>query len=260
VLWAAMLTKMNMYVFLILSAIPANNPGVWVGTNDYPATALAARAEGTTSVQLDIAQDGTPVKCNVAKSSGHASLDEASCELLMKRAQFRPSTTNTEQSFATNIQWKIAPEQLTPVSFMGFTATSQVRNSVVQSDCIEKKIGEPDEEIALCELFSSDVFTDAIDTLPLADASLLHARFIFGPASEQLGSSLSTAAKTYTFMEASFDVNQAGVGTNCKIVKNQIGPNANEFCNIVSAEQAFDVTKVTSFPLQMTFLIDVTVE
>lgn len=257
-----MLKVMTMIAFLMLSAVPATDPSTWIGTDDYPSTALAARAEGVTSVRLDISEQGTPEKCTITNSSGNTALDEVSCKLLMKRAQFRVPSNSADQIFSTNIQWKIPPVQLTPVNFMGFTATSRVKNGKIQSGCIEKKLGNPDENLPLCELFVSDVFTDAVDKIPLDNASLMQARLIFGPANEPLpnDTSFSKEAISHTFMEASFDVDQHGIGTNCRIVQNQIGPDVAEFCEVFSAEQEFDVTSVSSFPLKMRFVIDVMVE
>ena len=251
-----------MIAFLMLSAVPATDPSTWIGTDDYPSTALAARAEGVTSVRLDITQQGTPEKCTITNSSGNAVLDEASCQLLMKRAQFRVSSNSADQIFSTNIQWKIPPVQLTQVNIMGFTATSRVKNGEVQSGCIEKKLGVPDEDLPLCELFSSDLFTEVVDKIPLDKASLMQARLVFGPAAGPLpnDTNFSKEAIIYTFMEASFDVDQHGIGTNCRIVQNQIGPDVAEFCEIFSAEQEFDVKNVSSFPLKMRFVIDLMVE
>lgn len=253
---------MSILAFLMLSAAPASDPSTWIGADDYPSVALAARAEGVTSVRLDITQQGAPVKCTITNSSGNAELDEASCQLLMKRAQFRASSNSTDQIFSTNVQWKIPPVPLTPVNIMGFTATSRVKNGEVQSGCNEKKLGAPDEDLPLCELFSSDLFTEAVDKIPLDKASLMQARLVFGPADGPLpyDTNFSKEAIIYTFMEASFDVDQHGIGTNCRIVQNQIGPDVAEFCESFSAEQEFDVKNVSSFPLKMRFVIDLMVE
>lgn len=251
-----------MIAFLMLSAVPATDPSTWIGADDYPTTAIAARVEGVTSVRLDITEQGTPEKCTITNSSGSTALDEASCQLLMKRALFRVPSSSAEQIFSTNIQWKIPPVQLTRVNFMGFTATSQVKNGKVQSDCVENQLGKPDENLPLCELFASDVFTDAVDKISLDNASLIQARLVFGPANEPLpnDTSFSKKAISHTFMEASFDVDQHGIGANCRILQNQIGPDVAEFCEVFSAEQEFDVTNVDGFPLKMKFVIDVMVE
>jgi TonB family protein len=61
-----------------------------IGEADYPAAALAARAEGTTRVRFLVAATGRVTDCAVIGSSGHAALDAASCAILVRRFQYRP--------------------------------------------------------------------------------------------------------------------------------------------------------------------------
>jgi protein TonB len=62
-----------------------------ISQDDYPAAALAARAEGTAVVRLLVAPSGRVSDCAVARTSGRADLDAASCTLLTRRYRFAPA-------------------------------------------------------------------------------------------------------------------------------------------------------------------------
>lgn len=55
----------------------------------YPADALASKATGTVTIYFLISQDGSVVKTKLARSSGHASLDQAAISGLA-RCRFKP--------------------------------------------------------------------------------------------------------------------------------------------------------------------------
>ena len=69
-------------------AKPIGHPGDWVTTDDYPASALRAGAEGRTSFRLDLGIDGRATGCTVTASSGSDDLDRTACRLLERRAHF----------------------------------------------------------------------------------------------------------------------------------------------------------------------------
>ena len=72
------------------SAVKSGHPSSaeWITPDDYPPEAIRAGMQGTVSIRLDISAFGSPVTCQIMKSSGHAVLDNATCALLMKRAHF----------------------------------------------------------------------------------------------------------------------------------------------------------------------------
>jgi len=59
--------------------------------DDYPASAQAAGAEGTSQAQITIGPTGAVVGCNIIRSSGNSSLDGATCNILRRRAKFTPA-------------------------------------------------------------------------------------------------------------------------------------------------------------------------
>jgi protein TonB len=60
-------------------------------TDDYPAAAAAAEAQGTAQAQLTIGPDGRVVGCNLIRSTGNGALDSATCNILRRRAKFTPA-------------------------------------------------------------------------------------------------------------------------------------------------------------------------
>jgi protein TonB len=59
--------------------------------DDYPASAQASGAEGTSQAQLTIGPDGRVTGCNIIRSAGNAALDSATCNILRRRAKFTPA-------------------------------------------------------------------------------------------------------------------------------------------------------------------------
>lgn len=59
---------------------------------DYPHEASRAKAGGEVEVRFIIEANGRVTGCRVTRSSGDASLDRTTCELIEKRFRFRPAT------------------------------------------------------------------------------------------------------------------------------------------------------------------------
>ena len=57
----------------------------------YPATAIAAGEQGPVRFLVSLDRDGVPTECGVTASSGHASLDAATCDLILLHARFQPN-------------------------------------------------------------------------------------------------------------------------------------------------------------------------
>lgn len=125
------------------SPTPTGNPGDWVTSEDYPATALREGQEGVTAFLLNIDKNGVPVKCTISSSSGAATLDQATCDLLIARARFTPARdTNGKPlvgSYSNKINWRI-PEsdgsfRLPPLPFRQVT-TFTINTDGSASDCV----------------------------------------------------------------------------------------------------------------------------
>ena len=59
--------------------------------HDYPADALNHGEEGTVQAELTIDRGGRVIGCSILQSSGHVSLDNATCSILRRRARFTPA-------------------------------------------------------------------------------------------------------------------------------------------------------------------------
>ena len=76
----------------VQSAAPARGDvRTLFSTDDYPASALAAEAQGTSQAQLTIGPTGAVIACNIIRSSGNSALDSQTCNILRRRAKFSPA-------------------------------------------------------------------------------------------------------------------------------------------------------------------------
>jgi periplasmic protein TonB len=92
------------------AATPRGNPGNWATTNDYPSRALREEREGTTGFRVTIGTDGRVTDCQITSSSGHADLDQATCDNVRRRARFNPATEDgqpTTGTYSNRVRWVI---------------------------------------------------------------------------------------------------------------------------------------------------------
>ncbi len=64
-------------------------PGEWFTSKEYSKTALKVAERGPIAYMIDVAPDGTAVRCVTQENS---ELDHKVCEIVMKRARFTPAT------------------------------------------------------------------------------------------------------------------------------------------------------------------------
>ncbi len=81
-------------------------------TDDYPASAAAAGAEGTAQAQLTIDSGGRVVGCSLIRSTGNSALDSATCNILRRRAKFTPARDSngnptTDTVTTPPIRWQL---------------------------------------------------------------------------------------------------------------------------------------------------------
>lgn len=95
-------------------ARPKGNPGLWVTTNDYPASAIRGELEGVVTFRLAIGSDGRVSTCAVTGSSGHPVLDDATCARLTQRARFTPASDGSGAlvagSYSGAVRWQLPSE------------------------------------------------------------------------------------------------------------------------------------------------------
>ena len=81
-------------------------------SDDYPASAQSAGAEGSAQAQLTIGPDGRVVGCSLVRSTGNGALDSATCNILRRRAKFTPARDSsgnaTTDTYTTpTIVWRL---------------------------------------------------------------------------------------------------------------------------------------------------------
>ena len=83
-------------------------------SEDYPNSSLSANEQGTTAVQLTIGTDGRVSGCNITSSSGSSALDNATCNILRRRARFSPAMDSngapTTDTYSQRITWRVPAE------------------------------------------------------------------------------------------------------------------------------------------------------
>lgn len=70
---------------------PRGNPGAWFDAGSYPPAAIRAEEEGRTVARVLIGTDGRVRSCGIVTSSGSASLNAATCAILVNRGSFEPA-------------------------------------------------------------------------------------------------------------------------------------------------------------------------
>ena len=90
---------------------PANFPGMWATSDDYPPAARRARMEGEVDFLLTVGPDGAIVDCRIVRSSGHQELDQRTCSLLRQRAKFAPARGADGETvtgyYLNRLRWKL---------------------------------------------------------------------------------------------------------------------------------------------------------
>lgn len=90
---------------------PRGDPNQWVTSDDYPSADIRANNQGTTAVRLDIDATGKATNCTVTASSGFQTLDDKTCQMLMRRARFTPakdaSGAGIPQTWSKRVRWQV---------------------------------------------------------------------------------------------------------------------------------------------------------
>jgi periplasmic protein TonB len=87
------------------------NLNSYFSTDDYPPSALRNEEQGTTAVRLTVGPDGRVSDCTITSSSGSATLDNATCNILKRRARFNPAKDQAgnpiSDSTTARIRWEV---------------------------------------------------------------------------------------------------------------------------------------------------------
>ena len=116
------------------------NLNQYFSTDDYPPTAAARGAQGTTGFRLSIGADGAVTGCTITQSAGDAALDAATCAILLGRARYQPARDAAGRAVPGKdngrVTWRLpAPEPGRP--FALFRTISQLRSDGAgRLDCV----------------------------------------------------------------------------------------------------------------------------
>ncbi len=126
---------------LILAALqlaPAEVRNVNVFMADYPSNAFHAREQGSVRLSVVITPSAKVEQCRVLISSGSKSLDQASCNLVFKKAVFRAARDEKGRPayglVEVNIGWRLPaiapPLEAEPVAPLAELTVDRLPNSV----------------------------------------------------------------------------------------------------------------------------------
>jgi len=77
-----------------------------IADRDYPKAARRAKIGGEVEVRFTIEPSGRVTRCRVPRSSGDASLDATTCDLIEARFRFQPATNASGQPVASDYGWR----------------------------------------------------------------------------------------------------------------------------------------------------------
>ena len=94
-----------------MAARPANNARAWVTQSDYRSSWISRDYAGTVGFRLNVGASGRVEGCSVTQSSGVAALDEATCQLVTRRARFDPAKNGEGRAVAGSyngaVRWQL---------------------------------------------------------------------------------------------------------------------------------------------------------
>ncbi len=93
-------------------------PAAGISIGSYPRDALRHGDEGTVRFEAVIGKDGSVRSCAITQSSGHADLDQATCDAIRQVRGFTPATNVRgaviEGSYSSAIRWVIPKQNVPP--------------------------------------------------------------------------------------------------------------------------------------------------
>jgi TonB family protein len=100
---------------LAVDSVPAVRAHADLGSyfqmSDYPAAAALRAEVGTVGFTLDVDSSGRVAACHVTASSGSQALDDATCQILVTRAQFTPARDGngavTPDHISNRVTWTL---------------------------------------------------------------------------------------------------------------------------------------------------------
>jgi TonB family protein len=237
-------------ILLAAASPPTWGPRWGISLDDYPPSALRAKREGTTRFEVAVDETGAPTKCTIIKSSGHQDLDDRSCEVVMKRAKFKPARDDAGNAvpgtFRHLVLWHVAstPQSLPAYAGYGVTVTFDGAGAVTSCKVAPLVKGfELTPDLAgKCEsMGNADVFAELLGR---PTAGLATATYRFWLHDRRFGGQLPTNQPVRRLRaHVVFDTADDGAITWCEIVLAPATPSpglpSTDFCG----PKAYGVTR-----------------
>lgn len=97
--------------FKPVGAAPRGNPGNWVTNDDYRPRWIRENLTGSARFTLAIDANGKVTNCTITRSTGHAELDAATCQLVTRRARFEAARDGNGKpvagTYSNSVSWNI---------------------------------------------------------------------------------------------------------------------------------------------------------
>ncbi|GAB5347973.1 energy transducer TonB [Alteriqipengyuania sp. 357] len=94
-----------------VAARPSNSPGSWVTQSDYRSAWISRDYEGTVGFRLKVGASGKVENCAITRSNGISALDQATCQLVERRARFSPAQNADGRAVAGSyngaVRWQL---------------------------------------------------------------------------------------------------------------------------------------------------------
>jgi protein TonB len=87
-----------------LGSAPPTPPKAIFSRDDYPPEAVRHHWQGKVVADLTISAEGSVTACHIVKSSGYQVLDDATCDLLRRRAKFKSATDPNVKPVESRVQ------------------------------------------------------------------------------------------------------------------------------------------------------------
>lgn len=226
-----------------VSATPKTDPHTWLGQDDYPNSSIASDTEGAVTVSINVDERGEPSSCSVASSSGDNELDNLTCSLLMKRAQFIPAKDKqgqaTNSQYSQKVTWRISREKLIT---QGFKLTFAVERDGRLSNCEIVKYDFQDNGLQ-CNPQMIDVMAEKMLPAPLANYQSVSLMLVLEVEQSDIAIPRQLGEDRTIISSAKAGISAAGVITTCKaeVTRDWMGKST-DLCSgpITVGEKAFD--------------------
>jgi hypothetical protein len=83
------------------SPVPAQNPGRWIYSSDYPMDMLQIGQPALVEFRLSVSEDGKPTACHIQATTRPKEFDDAVCKSLLRRAAFEPALDSEGKPIAS---------------------------------------------------------------------------------------------------------------------------------------------------------------